>query len=233
MKFDMYSLKGRVLPAIFSIILPVIIFNHFYVSEQFSKFVGEVMVSKLVSNITISTILLYFLSEMGRLFGKNIFEKLYFDEEKHMPTTNFLIFSNSQYSVSHKIKIRNKIQDDFGVALATKDEERDNEDESRKRIVEAMSYIRSKLHENKFLLQHNIEYGAMRNVIGGSILGSIFSIFNLVFFTYFNKVNLAAQISVVTLAVYLLFILLSKVIINFYGRNYAKILYREYLTTNS
>lgn len=108
MKFDMYSLKARVLPALFSIIFPVIIFNHFYVSEQFSTFVGDVMGAKLASNITISTIFLFFLSEIGRLLGKNLFEKSYFNEEKHMPTTNFLMFSNSQYSKSSQSYYKKK-----------------------------------------------------------------------------------------------------------------------------
>lgn len=229
MKFDAYSLKGRVLPALFSMILPVIIFNHFYVSEEFSKFVGDIIGAKLFSNLTVSLILLYLLSEVGRLIGKNVFERLYFKEELYMPTTNFLLFSNSQFSSEHKIKIRQKIKHDFNISLANENGELEDQIEARKKIAEAMALIRNKLHGNKFLFQHNVESGAMRNVIGGSVLGMLFSICNIIFFTIVIKSKLAIIISSITLIVYFLFILFSKIIIDFYGKNYAKVLFREYL----
>ena len=81
MKFDTYTLKGRIVPAFFSIILPIMTFNHFFISEEFSKAVGEILGAKLISNLTISTICLYFLSEFGRLIGKNVFERIYFQDE--------------------------------------------------------------------------------------------------------------------------------------------------------
>ena len=84
MKFDTYTLKGRIVPAFFSIILPIMIFNHFFISEEFSKAVGEILGAKLISNLTISTICLYFLSEFGRLIGKNVFERIYFKDELRM-----------------------------------------------------------------------------------------------------------------------------------------------------
>lgn len=109
------------------------------------------------------------------------------------------------------------------------EEERLSENETRTRIVEIMFLLRKKLHGNKFLLQHNIEYGAMRNVIGGSVLGAIFSITNIIFFSYLRPTEMAIYVSVFTLSVYTVILLSSKVFIDFYENNYAKILYREYL----
>ena len=229
MKYDAYALKGRIAPALFSIIIPIIIFNHFYVSEEFSKFVSEFTGAKLVSNLTISGICLYFLSEIGRLLGKNVFERAFFKEELHMPTTNFLLFSDSSYSEQHKQRIRAKIEADFGVNLPTKEDEEEDELSTRTRIVEVMALIRKKLHGNKFLLQHNIEYGAMRNAIGGSTIGAILSLANIMFFSVVVLVDIAKYISVLTFCIYFLLIILSKIVIGFYGRNYAKILYREYM----
>jgi len=229
MKFDAYALKGRIAPAFLSIIIPIMVFNHFYVSEEFSKFVGEVLGAKLISNLTISGICLMFLSEFGRLLGKNVFEKVFFKDERHMPTTNFMLFNDSTYSEQHKNKIRNKITDDFDTLLPTKEEEDADQDNARIRIVEVMALVRKKLHGNKFLLQHNIEYGAMRNAIGGSVIGVALSLINIVFFNYSTPSELAVTISVITLIIYLSLIALSKYIIVFYGNNYAKILYREYL----
>lgn len=229
MKFDAYALKGRIVPAFLSIIIPIMIFNHFYVSEEFSKFVGEVLGAKLISNVTISGICLVFLSEFGRFFGKNIFEKSFFKDELHMPTTNYMLFSDSMYSEQHKNKIRNKMADDFDVSLPTKEEEEADQNNARIRVVEVMALVRKKLHGNKFLLQHNIEYGAMRNAIGGSVIGAVLSLANIVFFNYSAPNKLAVTISVVTFTIYFFLIALSKYIIVFYGNNYAKILYREYL----
>lgn len=229
MTYDAYALKARIVPTFFSVIIPIMVFNHFYVSEEFSNFVGNILGSKLLSNLTISGVCLYFLSEFSRVIGKNIFEKSYFKDERHMPTTNFMLFNDSTYSEHHKVKIREKMAVDFNVTLPTKEDEALDELNARVRIVEVMALVRKKLHGNKFLLQHNIEYGAMRNVIGGSVLGAILSIAGIVFFSCYLPVDLAANINIVTLIVYTLLILLSKIIIGFYGNNYAKILYREYL----
>jgi len=233
MKFDAYALKGRIAPAFLSIIIPIMVFNHFYVSEEFSKFVGEILGAKLVSNLTISGIGLIFLSEFGRLLGKNVFEKMFFKDERYMPTTNFMMFEDHTYSDQHKNKIRNKISDDFDVLLPTKEEEIADQNNARTRIVEVMALVRKKLHGNTFLLQHNIEYGAMRNAIGGSVIGAVLSLVNIVFFIYSTPNELAVTISITTLIIYLTLILLSKYVIGFYGNNYAKILYREYLGENS
>lgn len=229
MKFDTYTLKGRIAPAFFSIILPIMVFNHFFVSEELSKAVGEILGVKLISNLTISTICLYFLSEFGRLIGKNVFERIYFKDESKMPTTNFMMFSDKTYSNDYKMKIREKIRSDFDVILLKKEEEKKDEVLARTRIVETMALIRKKLKGNKFLFQHNVEYGVMRNAIGGAVLGAFFSLLNIIFFNFVEKVEMAVFVSIGLFIIYLLLLLFSKVVINFYGRNYAKILFREYV----
>lgn len=230
MKLDSYSFKGRIIPALLSIILPVTIFNHFYIGEELSKFINDVFAIKFISNLTISVVALYFLSEVGRFLGKNIFERIYFKEEKHMPTTQFLLFSDSQYSKSHKNKIRKKIKQDFNVSLPSESEENKNMEDARTRIIEVMSLIRNKLHNNNFLFKHNVEYGAARNIMGGSIVGCLISLFNIIFFYKIYPIKLAVIISMLTLLVYLTLIVFSRKIIDFYGKSYAKILYREYLS---
>lgn len=233
MKFNEYALKARIMPTFFSVIIPIMVFNHFYVSEEFSKFVGGVLGAKILSDLTISVICLYFLSEIGRIISKNIFQRIYFKDEIYMPTTNYLMFSDHTYSHQHKIMIRDKVFSDLKIKLPSADEEKADEFDSRRRIVETMALIRKKLEKNKFLLQHNIEYGAMRNVIGGSVLGIVLSILNIIFFNRYINIDLAVYISSVTLIIYISLVLFSKIIIDFYGNNYAKILFREYLGTRN
>jgi len=229
MEFDTYTLKGRIVPAFFSIILPIMTFNHFFISEEFSKAVGEILGAKLISNLTISTICLYFLSEFGRLIGKNVFERIYFKDELRMPTTNFMLFSDKTYSDDYKLKIRDKVKADFNIILPNGKDEKENEALARTKIVETMALIRKKLKGNKFLFQHNVEYGVMRNAIGGAVLGAFLSILNIIFFLLIVKVQMAVYISIGLFTIYSLLLAFSKVVIGFYGRNYAKILFREYM----
>lgn len=230
MKFDKYSLTGRVIPAFVSMIIPIIVFNYFYASEEFAAFVGEIMEVKIVANITVPIVCLFILSQFGRMIGKNVFEKIHFKDEKLMPTTQFLLFSDNTFSEQYKLKIRNKMDTDFGIKLLSKKEEDKDIEESKKIIVEAMALVRRKVHENKFLLQHNIEYGAMRNLIGGSVIGLLICVFNIVFFEHFFINELASNISVFILFFYGVLILLSKKIITFYGNRYAKVMFTAYLS---
>ena len=168
MIIDEYALKARYAPALLTIIIPIMVFNHFFVSAEFSKFVGELMGAKLASNLTISAICLYYFSEFGRIIGENVFEKRYFMEELEMPTTTFLLHSDDTYSSDYKRKFRDRIHSEFGLVLPTAAEEVEDVSAARVRIVQAMALVRKSLRGNEFLHQHNIEYGAMRNAIGGS-----------------------------------------------------------------
>lgn len=218
------------MPAIVAAI-PVFVFNYFFINHQLDGFIDGVLKPKLIFNISISIAILYFFSEACRFIGKNWFERRYFSKEEKMPTTNFLLYSDNHYSEQFKDKIREKIFSDFSIPLPSKQNELTSElSETRKKIVEVMALIRKKLHINKFLLQHNIEYGALRNLIGGSPLGALFSVFNILFFSLYFKIKLVVYISVGMLALYLLIILLSKVIMEFYADNYARTLYREYIS---
>jgi hypothetical protein len=122
MKFDEYELKARIVPAFFSIIIPIMVFNHFFISEEFSKFVGGVFAVNLIANLTISSICLYYLSEVGRFIGKNVFERIYFKEETKMPTTSFLMFEDNTYSREYKNRIRHKVVFYLNLYLPTEEE---------------------------------------------------------------------------------------------------------------
>ncbi len=227
--FDNYYLKARLLPAIVTILIPLIIFNHFYTSPELSKLLGAFQGSEAITNISISIILMFYLSQFGRLIGKNVFEKNIFKDELYMPTTQFMLYSDSQYSKEYKHRFATEVSNKFNIVLSSEEEETIDQDTARKRIVEAMSSVRKSLFKNQFLLQHNIEYGAMRNLIGGSIIGLIICIVNCIFFKSFNKVDFAIYSSLVFALIYIIILLFSKVIINSYGKAYAKILFREFI----
>ena len=68
----------------------------------------------------------------------------------------------------------------FSKALAQAEE--DNDDEERKQIINAVAQIRNNTRGNVLLLQHNIEFGFMRNLIGSSLLAFLISGFSIYYF---------------------------------------------------
>lgn len=229
MKLDAYSLKARFLPALATAVVPAAIFSHFYVSEEFSRFLDYMQGMKFLSTVSLSFIFLAYLSEFGRAIAKGIFESRFFKDELSMPTTRYMLFCDKTYSDEYKVAFRKMVKKDFGLALATKDEELADEHDARRKIVEAMALVRKKLHKNAFLLQHNIEYGAMRNAVGGAVIGIIICAWNIYFFQTLVPNELPVQVSIFFGGIYALLLISSKLILELYGKSYAKTLFREYL----
>lgn len=146
-----------------------------------------------------------------------------------MPTTNHIMVKNTFYAEPIKNNIREKIKDKFSISLMSSTDEAQNENNARKVIAAAVSQIRIALKGNSMLLQHNIEYGFWRNLIGGSLLSVIFSA-TIFFYGGYHHLPDLKTIGLICLIIYLVPILLSKLIINYYGRYYSKILYEQFLS---
>lgn len=224
-----YIVKARIYPAVISII-PIIIFFHFYLNNIVSDLFNLVINIKWLGDISISVIFIYLFVQINRFIGKELYEKIYFKNELYMPTTNYLMHSNEKYSKDYKTKIYSKIKNDFGIELVTHEEEEANNLEARRKIVEAAGQIRQKVKNGHLLLQHNIEYGFVRNFIGGSTVAFLLSLMNLYIFYYISYNKIAFGISIFTAIFYLMPIILSKIIINKFGNLYAQRLIMEYMS---
>lgn len=223
-----YSLKARYFPAVISI-LPIVVFNYFYLSPYIAGLLNDFNgVSLVVSNVSIPAIAIYFVVQLNRFTSKELFEKRIFKDELHMPTTNLMLFSTKFLTDDLKEALRRKIKHDFGVVLLGKTEEAGNEKLARKKIVEAMAQVRLKVKNGRLVLQHNIEYGFVRNLLGGSIFGVLSSIWNIIFFDEINHNDFAFKISAVMLVAFTLILLFNKIILESFGYNYAKVLINEY-----
>ncbi len=227
MKFDKYTIIARIFPAIITLI-PIIIFTTSCNIDYLNSYFNNLLQVKIVGNISISVALLYFLAQLNRFLGKYIFEKSLFREELNMPTSVFLLFSNGTFSLNYKNQIRKKIKQDFKIEMPTQDDELINLEESKRRIVEAVGLIRQKVKNGRLLLQHNIEYGFARNLVGGSIISILISIIDTIYF-YIIQNNFICMISLVLAILFLFIILFNKAILNRLGNQYAKRLYQEYL----
>ncbi|MCK5022067.1 MAG: hypothetical protein KAR54_02365 [Candidatus Pacebacteria bacterium] len=225
--FNKYETYARIFPAILTII-PIFIFSHFYLYTKIPEILDVIFV-KITGSISIILVLIYFISQISRYISKMLLQDNVFQNELHFPTTNYLLYSDKQYSKEMKEKIRSKIKIEFGLILSTPNEEKSSEVEARKRIKEAVGLIRNKVKNGHLLLQHNIEYGFVRNLIGGTIISIPFSFFNIIFFTL-QKNMIIVIISILLLVFYLTLFIIKKNILIYFGNNYASVLFNEYLS---
>ena len=228
MKFDQYYLYARIFPALLTAI-PLILFHHFYINNDLSGFLHTVWSVHWIAEITMPLVFILFLVFVSRSISKMIIENKRYGGETKMPTTNFLLFENDFYSNEYKSKIQKRISDDFGIKLLSRNEESGNMPEARKRIVEAVSHIRERVKGGRLLLQHNMEYGFFRNLVGGSCLAFICSIFCTFFFYFFYPSPVAFSLSLIGTVIYGSILLLHGKILDWFGGMYAKRLFQEYM----
>lgn len=226
--FSKYEIKARIFPA-FITMLPLVILSHFYLYQKIPKLIDSIFATKIFGDISIIFVFIYLVMQISRFISKKFLQDNIFQNEFHFPTTNYLLYSDNEYTTQKKEKIRAKIKFDFDLDLLDINNENKNETEARKKIKEAVDLIRNRVKNGRLLLQHNIEYGFVRNLVGGTVISLPFSIFNLIFFVW-QQNNVAIILSVLLLLFYLIVLFFKKNILVYYANNYANILFNEYLS---
>ncbi|MGO4820774.1 MULTISPECIES: hypothetical protein [unclassified Flavobacterium] len=224
-----YYFKARLFPTVLTAIPAILLYNKFVANLYHDKLENIYSGLPTITDVIFSGAIIFLLVQINRFLSKEIFQRLYFKDEINMPTTNFLLKSNSELEISIKEKIEAKIKNRFDINLLSTTEETLDEQRARKLISTTVSQIRNLLRENTLLLQHNIEYGFFRNLIGGSFLALIISLI-IVVSSYYTADIVTRNLGLILASIYFLPILLSKFIINIYGKYYAKILYEQFLT---
>lgn len=230
MAINNYYFKARLFPTVLTSIPTIVIYKLFISSLYHDKLENIFSVLPTVTDIILSSAIVFLLVQINRFLSKEIFQRIYFKDEINMPTTNLLLKSNTELDISIKVKIEEKIKNKFGIDLLNSSEEYSNELRARKLITTVVSQIRNSLRENSLLLQHNIEYGFFRNLIGGAFLAFFISFFILQYSFYSNNLT-TRSIGWILTSIYIIPILFSKLIISRYGKYYAKILYEQFLST--
>ena len=111
------------------------------------------------------------------------------------------------------------------------DEENDEQD-ARRRIAEAVNFVRRKSGRGRFVLDKNINYGFSRNLVGGSLIAMLLAAINVGVFYYLDFQLAPLAISSICLFIYFIIVLTSKVTITHFGNEYAAQLYDEYVSTS-
>ena len=224
-----YYLKARLLPTILTAI-PLIAVYIFVLSPYLSDYLRDVLpLLPAIGDVSFSVAIVFLLVQINRYLSKELLQRPYFKGELRMPTTDFLLYSNDEYSYEYKHKVRVKIREYFDLTMVEAEEESTDETRSRFLIKEAVSQIRALLTGNEMLLNHNIEYGAVRNFLGGCVQAMFFSVVLIIkalFFPYTEGLLIAGTFS---LFAYFIPIYFGKRLITSYGNDYARILYQHFL----
>lgn len=229
MKIDTYTLVARIFPAILSS-FPLFVLHYFLFSPKLGGFWEGLLGIKVIGNTTVAFVFLFFIVQVSRLVSKEYFEKRIYKEGLYFPTTTFLLHVNSNFSPEYTNHVHKRIKTDFGIDVSSLRGEVVDESRSRKKIAEAVGYIRAKVGKGNLTGQHNTEYGFFRNLAGGALVATIISLVNIIIFgiLYFNMVALLVTCSL-TVA-YILYLIFAKRVIDIVGKNYAKILIQEYMS---
>lgn len=219
--FSRYNLIARIFPTIIGLI-PFSIFQYFFLNNIWNI---DSVITSAFGNIGISTILLYTFNQYFVRIPSKIFEDLLFRKQLYFPTTNLLLYSNNEYSLEFKNKIRQAIKRDFSINLPTVVEEANDEKNTRRRIKDAVRIIIGKVKDGHLVLQHNIEYGFVRNLWGASLVGFLGSFILLCLSIPTSPLFLVSEILLVLFSLYLLF---GFFVIRYFGYQYAKKLIEEY-----
>ena len=216
-----YSVIARIFPTIIGLI-PFFIFQYVFLGNFIH--IDSILVS-VTGNISLSTILVYAFNQYFVRLPSKIFEDYLFKKQLHFPTTNFLMFSDKEYTTDLKNAVRKSVLQDFSIVMPDKTMEKRNENEARKRIKEAVRLIIGKVKDGYLVLQHNIEYGFVRNLWGASLVGMLGSLM-LIRFAYPDSV--LEKIGEYLFSLYLLYTVFGFMVIKYFGRAYARKLIEEY-----
>lgn len=221
--FGAYGVKARLFPALLCV-PPFLLVKHFALDPLFGPSFMSRLVYEAAGDVSLASVLVYLLAQANRFVSIVLFEA-----RTEFPTTRMLLPSSGDLSDEFRKKIDAKTQSDFQLSLPTLADEKASATTVRTRIKEIVSLIINKVGSGRLLLQHNIEYGFVRNLIGGAVIAFGMSIAAAFCFSLFVD-NRSALIASICLALcYLLPVFFSKPLLATYGGAYAVILFREYV----
>jgi len=227
-KIDSYTILARFFPSIISILPLIILYFYLQKYKESINLINFIFTFKIWENVTIAVIIIYFLSQLIRITSK-YFEKKIFLSNKGFPTTYFLTYNDSTFSSEFKDAFRRNVKNILNYKMLDENEEKENPDLANKLISESINQIIVLIGERKLVKYHNIWYGFIRNLIGGSVYGIIFSLFTLIIFLkYFNTMIAISGVLLLFLIYFILFLFKNK-LITVVAEDYAKKLLAEFM----
>lgn len=183
-----YTIFARYLPALLSALPFFVIWYYLSGNSQLKGLASFILNIQLIGieGITFSLVFLYFYSLIIREISK-YFQRKYFtgDGAEGFPTTYLMRYSDSTFSDSYKDKYRQLILNRFDFELLNKEAEKADRIEARKRLNEAAGLVNIEMENVDLVLKHNIWFGSLRNLIGGTIMSMLLCIVGIILGRFF------------------------------------------------
>ena len=229
-----YELYARKYPAIVGMLLPILSTASLILDNipQIQGAISNLLykISVFVPVVGIYAAIGYFARQLFRDASKCLFQfPIFKEDETEMPTTQLLLWTSSKRMSSSMIEqVALKINNDFGIKLLSKKEERQDLLEAKRTIVDAVGKNRECTRTNQNLLQYNIDFGFCRNYLGATVYALvillIILIINIVGWGYWLYTLIAFIIQLI-LGIIAFFTLKYK------GNAYARALFNAYIGT--
>jgi hypothetical protein len=230
-KDKIYEKRARLYPVIVAMLIPL--FLIIYLS---SKTLSTLNQLEEIWNVAISIIpaslitgaLTYGVKYLSRSTSKALFQfPLFKEDESKMPTTELILWSNKSISKQNKKLIHEKIQNNLGLVLMTKEQEEQDEDEARLLIADSVKQIREKTRDNQILFNYNCNFGFIRNFMGANVWAVVIVLFisitNIIIPLVDNRLVFGA------LLIHLISFPIAFFLLKQNGREYARQLFTAYL----
>jgi hypothetical protein len=176
-----------------------------------------------------SAALVYFMMQVNRLIGLEIFQRWVSQDELNFPTTRWLLADDTEMSAAQRESIKQKIQRDFQVALLP--ESMGDNVQVRRHNADIVGRIRGYVGSPPKLLQFNIEYGFFRNLIGASVLVLAAGLANAYLYSEQLLPEWVYRLSLAYSFFAGILVCLARPIIERLGTQYARVLFQTYLET--
>lgn len=228
---DSYTRNARWYPTVLST-LPVSVLLAIIVT-RYLNVQGYELLSDMLAVIVLlpfaACAAIYMLAGLVRDMGKQL-ENREFKKRTSLPTTEFLLWKDNELSNELKADIRDAITSDFGKVLLSPTEEMADEGRARKLIIEAVDLIRPRVKNGVRLLQYNTRYGFWRNFLASAKnMGMPSALVGIFLGLCWLDNRACVVIESVLLMIYLLLTMRTSAMMKWYGDEYARVLFSEYL----
>lgn len=226
-----YEKYARIYPVIFAMLIPMILL--IFIGEVFTETylklqnIWNILISIIPASL-ITAALVFGVKLVVRSTSKRLFQyPLFKENETNMPTTNYLLWSTTLASRQKKQLIRNKIKELIGLELMDEQQERQDENEARLLIVDAVAQIREKTRGNVILFNYLCYFGFIRNFLGANVWALLititFMIYNFIDPTISNNIAIGSVLMII------LMFPISYLILKQTGREYARQLFSAFM----
>ncbi len=227
MKYNKYKIYAIYFPSIISTLPLVLLIFHFENSEVVKSINGLLISMKHIFGVLGSAVLIFLLSSVIREFGRYI-EKVHYKSKLYFPSNTLMLYKNNSISEQMKFSYRTKLNTDYGYIFPSIEEELSNPQKSLVILNEASKMLATEFQSDEQILEANISYGFVRNLIGGLFISIPCTLLSLLIGMYYKDLFLT-QASLILLSVYVIILLCNKLWLNNNSKRYAEKLFSKYL----